>query len=89
MKIGASVSNQAVTLILNTTAYADVDYAIDLLSANDKRDLGVGIPTIDGKDVVFDADVQLVPKYSDIALDAYYATKASPKKDKVNLLQSS
>ena len=44
MKIGASVSNQAVTRSLNTTASADVAYAIDLLSANDKRDLSVGIP---------------------------------------------
>ena len=57
MKIGASVSNQAVTRILNTTASADVAYAIDLLSANDKSDLGNGISTTDRKDVAFGTSV--------------------------------
>ena len=57
MKIGASVSNQAVTGILKTTVSADVDYAIELLAANDKIDLDLGISTTDRKDVAFGTGV--------------------------------
>ena len=53
-----------------------------MLSANVKGDLYLGIPIADGKDVVFGNDIQLVAEYSGIELDAYYASQASPKKDK-------
>ena len=82
VKGGASVSKAAGAGLFNASASADVAYATDVVSANVKADLGLAIPTNEAQKFAVGADVQLVAKYSDIALDAYYATKASPKKDK-------
>ena len=81
VKAGASASKKAGAGVLNTSASADVAYATDTLSASVKADLGLAIPTNEAEKLAFGADVQVAAKYSDIAFDVYYATKATTKVD--------
>lgn len=81
MKNGASVSNQAVTWILNTTAYAVVDYAIDLLAAKDKRVHDLGNSTTDRKDVAFGTVSIQILRNSGIVPDTFYTSLATTKDD--------
>ena len=53
---------------------AKVGFANDTLSASVATDLVLGIPTVEGNDVKFDADVAANFTYDFLTVDAYYGT---------------
>ncbi len=60
---------------------AKVGFANDTLSASVATDLVLGIPTVEGNDVKFDADVAANFTYDFLTVDAYYGTNPKTKDD--------
>ena len=60
---------------------AKVGFANDTLSASVATDLVLGIPTVEGNDVKFDADVAANFTYDFLTFDAYYGTNPKTKDD--------
>ena len=60
---------------------AKVGFANDTLSASVATDLVLGIPTVEGNDIKFDADVAANFTYDFLTVDAYYGTNPKTKDD--------
>ena len=67
---------------------AKVGFANDTLSASVATDLVLGIPTVEGNDVKFDADVAANFTYDFLTVDAYYGSNVKVNEDPVKNLLS-